>query len=142
MILADRHHRIELRPLRYQFAETSGNRYDDNWLIVQGEVCTPVGNWAFADACMLVGEAKEVSPWLRGGADVTPRELRFMEPVLWFVRDDAGWLGVAFSREAAPPWCEGEQRLAEFLVELDIEFAACELAAREWDRHMADFPLR
>ncbi|MEV6061249.1 hypothetical protein AB0L62_14705 [Nocardia asteroides] len=35
-----------------------------------------------------------------------------------------------------------EQRLEEFLVELDIESAACELAAREWDRQLAEFPLR
>ncbi|MFD6272289.1 WapI family immunity protein [Nocardia asteroides] len=142
MILADRHHRIELRPLRYQFARTSGNRYDDNWLVVHGEVRTPAGSWAFADACMLVGEAQEVSPWLRGGVGVTPQELRFLEPVLSFLRDDAGRVGVAFSQEAAPPWREGAQRLDEFLVELDIESVALELAAQEWDRQMAEFPVR
>lgn len=40
-LLADQEHRIELRPLRYRFPAVIGDRYNDNWLTIEGEVTTP-----------------------------------------------------------------------------------------------------
>lgn len=66
--MSDRVSSVELHPVRYQFAAVRGDSYDDNWLVIDGTVTTPEGNWSFADPCLLTDEARQVTSWLRAVA--------------------------------------------------------------------------
>lgn len=146
VLLADHEHRIRLRPLRYQFPVVSGDEYDDNWLVAEGEVITPEGSWSFAEPCLLTDEARQISPWLRavGGATSasTQPDLYFLEPVVSFSHTGSGFVRVHLSQEAAPPWLDGDEHLDEYVIEIKATAAGLRQAADEWDRCLAPFPPR
>ncbi|NSC19783.1 hypothetical protein FM076_00515 [Streptomyces albus subsp. chlorinus] len=146
MLLADHEHRIKLRALRYRFPVASGDQYDDNWLVIGGEVTTPEGGWSFADPCLLTDEARQLSPWLRavGGAMPTDAQsdLHFLEPVLSFSRTGSGLVRIRLSHEAAPPWRDRDEGLDEYVLEIKTTIADLHQAADEWDRCLAPFPPR
>ncbi|WP_405950277.1 hypothetical protein OG588_31925 [Streptomyces prunicolor] len=160
MLLSDHVNSVELRPLRYQFAATRGNRYDDNWLVVGGKVTTPEGGWSFADPSLLTHEAREIAGWLRGAAQGTVAVTRpdaegyvspdtwFNEPVLAFSLADRSEAGavvrVHLSLEAAPPWRQGDHRvdIYQYFVNLRVDPAALLHAADQWDLALASFPTR
>ncbi|MBO8191750.1 hypothetical protein ITI46_08660 [Streptomyces oryzae] len=146
MLLTDHEHRIKLRALRYQFPVAIGDPYDDNWLVIGGEVTTPEGSWSFTDPCLLTDEARQITPWLRaaGGATPTdtPSDLHFLEPVLSFSHTGSGLVRVHLSHEAAPPWRDGEERLNGYDIEIKATTAGLRQAADEWERCLAPFPSR
>ncbi|MGW1107749.1 WapI family immunity protein [Streptomyces sp. NPDC002540] len=150
MLLTDQEHRIELRPLRYQFPVVVGDRYDDNWLVVEGEVTTPEASWSFTDSCLLTGEARQISPWLRaaGGETLTGTlpDLAFLEPVLSFSHaaggHGAGAVRVHLCYEASPVWREGDKGEDEYVIEIRTSTEELRRAADEWDRRLAPFPSR
>ncbi|KIZ17593.1 hypothetical protein SNA_14020 [Streptomyces natalensis ATCC 27448] len=160
MLLTDRAGGIGLRPLGYQFPVASGDRWDDNWLVIGAEVTTPAGSWSFTDPCLLIDEACEVSAWLRAVAtgrmpDAKPDpeghlapDLSFVEPVLAFSQvrwhDGTGALRIHLSLEAAPPWQQHDEDLDLYQYVIEIETVRTELirAAEEWDQRLAQFPPR
>ncbi|WP_184764784.1 WapI family immunity protein [Streptomyces griseoloalbus] len=159
MRLTDRAGGIGLRPLRYQFPVASGDRWDDNWLVIGAEVTTPAANWSFTDSCLLVDEARELSAWLRAVAygrrpDTKPDpeghlvpDLSFLEPVLAFSQvwwhDGTGVLRVHLSLEAAPPRRQNENPdLYQYVIDVETDQAELMRAAEEWDQRLARFPLR
>lgn len=142
--------------LRYQFSEVRGDPYDDNWLVVGGTVTTAEGSWSFADPCLLTGEARQVSAWLRAvaagtvavtGPDaegwLSPDTL-FIEPVLAVSlaeRSDRGpVVCIHLSLEAAPPWHDGD--IYQYVVKVCVDTAALLHAADQWDHALASFPTR
>lgn len=154
---------VGLRPLRYQFASPSRDPYDDNWLIIAGEVTTPEGSWSFAEPCLLTDEAQSVSVWLRAvaagrvGATGPDSEgglspaLSFMEPCLAFSvadRDDGESGGavvrVHLSLEAAPPWQQDEdaEYLYQFTVDVRLDTDVLLAAADAWSLELSPFPAR
>ncbi|MGK5497360.1 WapI family immunity protein [Streptomyces sp. URMC 125] len=160
MRLTDRAGGIVLRPLRYQFPVARGDRWDDNWLVIGADVTTPATSWSFADSCLLVDEAHELSAWLRAVADgrrpdakpdpeghLDP-DLSFLEPALAFSqvrwRDGAGVLRVHLSHEAAPPRHRHDENSdpCPYAIEVETDRAELMRAAQEWDRHLARFPPR
>ncbi|MFF7646115.1 hypothetical protein [Streptomyces canus] len=116
MLLGDQAGSVELSPLQYQFSAASGDPYDDNWLVVGGSVTTPEGTWAFTDPCLLIGEARQVSAWLRAVAAGT---------VAATGPDTGGSLSPDTSR-----------------VEPQVGIAALLHAADQWDPALASFPAR
>lgn len=151
---------VELRPLRYQFAATRGDRYDDNWLVIGGKVTTPEGGWSFADPSLLTHEADEITGWLRGAAQgtvavtlpdtegyVSP-DTWFNEPVLAFSLADRSEAGAVIrlhlSMEAAPPWQQGDHSvdIYQYFVKVHVDAAALLHAADQWDLALASFPTR
>ncbi|WP_327180584.1 WapI family immunity protein [Streptomyces sp. NBC_01334] len=137
----------------------SGDRWDDNWLVIGAEVTTPAANWSFTDSCLLVDEARELSAWLRAVAagrrpDANPDpeghlvpDLSFLEPVLAFSQvgwhDGTGVLRVHLSLEAAPPQRHDEDLdLHQYVIEVATDRAELMRAAEEWDERLAQFPLR
>lgn len=148
-----------MRPLRYQFLGTIGAHFDDNWLVISGEIATASGDWSFADPALLTDEAAEVSAWLRAvaGRTVVPTardtggllvpDLSFLEPVVAFslleYRVGTSVIRVHLSLEAAPPWRQGDGgELFQDVVELEVEQAALLRAADQWDVQLAQFPPR
>ncbi|MFJ9606034.1 hypothetical protein ACIRS1_06700 [Kitasatospora sp. NPDC101176] len=168
MLLASHQSAVELRPLRYQFSATSGDPYDDNWLVIQGQVATPTGRWSFQDPSLLTDECRGLSRWLRavaaGRVAVTVPDpdgepspsLTFLEPNLAFSlagrSGGRSLLHVHLSLEAAPPWqCQDGDGsddedegfdLYRFAVELDCGDDALLRAADAWDRDLSPFPSR
>ncbi|MGW1541999.1 WapI family immunity protein [Streptomyces sp. NPDC002309] len=159
MRLSDRAGGIVLRPICYEFPAVSGDPWDDNWLVVEAEVTTPVAKWSFTDACLQVDEAQEVSAWLRAVADgrrpdarpdaegqLAP-DLSFVEPVLAFSQvrwqDGTGVLRVHLSLEAAPPWQQDPHPdLHQYVIEVETGRAELIRAAEAWDQYLARFPRR
>ncbi|MFE4540906.1 hypothetical protein ACFRKB_38570 [Streptomyces scopuliridis] len=160
MLLGDQAGSVELCPLRYQFSAVRGDAYDDNWLVTGGSVATPEGTWAFADPCLLVDEAHQVSAWLRAVAAGTVTVSRpdadgrlspdtwFVEPVLAFSlagrSEDGAVIRVHLSMEAAPPWQRGENRadIYQYFVQAQADTPALLRAADQWDHALASFPAR
>ncbi|MGW7379134.1 WapI family immunity protein [Streptomyces sp. NPDC054794] len=160
MLLSDQTTSIALRPVGYQFPAAPGNRYDDNWLVIEGAVTTPEGNWSFTDPCLLTHEARAVATWLRAVAAGTmavtePDDEGWLSPDTWFVepvlafsladqRDDGTVIRVHLSMEAAPPWLRGEDRpgIYQFTVELRVDTTALLQAVEQWDLALASFPSR
>ncbi|XVU21154.1 WapI family immunity protein [Actinoplanes sp. CA-054009] len=120
---------IELRPVAYEFDAADGDEWDDNWLVVRGEV----GDRAFDDPCLTTWEARELGAWLRGGGRGEPPE--FVEPNLAFdVADREGeevLLRVRLSAET------GEETL---LLRLSVDDMV--KAAGEWEAECGAFPER
>lgn len=160
VLLSDHGNSVELRLLGYQFATIVADPHDDNWLVIGGDVVTPEGSWSFADPCLLVHEARQVSAWLRAAAAGTVAttgpddegrlapDTWFTEPVLAFGladRDEGGMVvRVYLSMEASPPWQQGEDRpdIYEYAVEVRTDAAGLLRAADDWDRALAPFPAR
>jgi hypothetical protein len=152
---------VDLRPVRYQFAEVRGDSYDDNWLIIDGTVTTPEGNWSFADPCLLTDEARQIAAWLRtvaaGTVAVTEPDAEgelspdtwFIEPLVAFSLADRSECGHAVIRihlslEAAPPWQQSDDLadMYQYVVEVRMDVAALLHAADQWDLALASFPPR
>jgi hypothetical protein len=160
VLLSDPVNSVELRLLRYQFAGTRGDRYDDNWLVIGGKVTTPEGGWSFADPALLTHEAHEITGWLRGVAQGTVAVTRpdaegylspdtwFNEPVLAFSLADRSEAGAVIrlhlSLEAAPPWRQGDHKvdIYQYFVNVRVDTAALLHAADQWDLALASFPTR
>lgn len=150
---------VELLPLGYQFSVTSGDSYDDNWLIIGGRVRTPDGSWSFREPVLLTDEGLRLSRWLRAAVagriavaqpdtegGLSP-SLTFIEPVLAFslAGRSAGAVVVRvhLSLEASPPWrpdIEGD--MVPYEVEIDLTEVELLRAADEWDRELLAFPAR
>ncbi|MER7767085.1 hypothetical protein [Kitasatospora sp. NPDC096140] len=162
MLLARHGTSVELRPLRYQFPATSGDPYDDNWLVVEGRVTTPAGGWSFQDPALLTSEGRELSSWLRAVAagrvavaepdeegDLSP-SLSFLEPNLAFSLagslDGRSLVRVHLSLEAAPPWQRWDADDAPDIYQYAVEVACSndELlqAADAWEHGLSSFPSR
>ncbi|MFD9001454.1 hypothetical protein ACFV0T_10860 [Streptomyces sp. NPDC059582] len=160
VLLSDEANSVELRPLRYEFAGTRGDRYDDNWLVIGGTVATSEGGWSFTDPALLTSEARQVAVWLRAVAEgtmavtlpdaegyVSP-DTWFNEPVLAFSLADRSESGVVIrlhlSLEAAPPWQQGDHKadIYQYFVTVRVDAAALLHAADQWDLALASFPTR
>ncbi|RKE22176.1 hypothetical protein [Streptomyces sp. TLI_171] len=159
MQLSDHQSSVELRPLRYEFAEARGEVHDDNWLVVAGSVATAEGSWSFTDPCLLVHEARQLSGWLRatatGRTEPSAPDEGWLSPDTWFVEpvlamslaDRNGTdlvIRVHYSLEAAPPWQNGDDRpdIYQYYVPLRLDSEALLRAADSWDRALEAFPAR
>mgnify|MGYP006944910642 FL=1 len=77
--------RVELDILGYQFPG-SHDHLDANWLMVQGRIEHPQGDWRFKDACLRTHELDQLAQWLQAldQPEGPPRPCWFTEPCLAF----------------------------------------------------------
>jgi hypothetical protein len=156
-------HWVSLSPDSYQYPKLESskwNGWDENWLLISGEISYEGGRWAFRDPCLTAGEALAVAPWLRAAAagtvpvsendsagGVSP-DLVFVEPNIAFSvggRDGGSVrLRVHFSLESAPPEFTMDERadIWQFFIELDMSGDALEAAASQWDQQIQSLPVR
>ena len=135
---------VELRIAGYQFPDNHTAKYDSNWLVIEGRVHHPSGDWTFRDPCLLTYEAAQLADWLEWvAADrAAIPDAAFIEPNLSFkvVTSETGRaLQVAFGAESRPSWAScGEQVSAEFPV------AGLRLpeAIGEWREQLLQYPQR
>ncbi|WP_439099018.1 WapI family immunity protein [Cryobacterium aureum] len=60
---------VTLEPARYEFPNPAGDKWDDNWLIISGDVSARDTEWQFTVPCLTTFEANQISAWLRSVAD-------------------------------------------------------------------------
>jgi hypothetical protein len=154
---------LDLRILRYQFPETtgdgSGSDWDANWLVVSGEVRDGDRSSIFEDPCLTTMEARDLSAWLRAAAngdiqaapyepDNDVRLKVFTEPNvalnLAARTNDEVMLRVYLSLEAQPDWARHREQGGVFDYYLPIRCSASDLAAaaESWEADLNAFPVR
>lgn len=57
--------RVSLRPAGYELGFVDGDTWDNNWLIIEGEIATAQERWSFREPCLQVSEAEEIAEWLQ-----------------------------------------------------------------------------
>jgi hypothetical protein len=113
---------FELRVAGYQFPDNATADYDSNWLVIEGAVRHPRGEWQFRDPSLLTYEVARLADWLETVAAGTEPEpwCRFIEPNLRFELVGEGAarvLRISFAIEALPPWAKvGDDVSVEFPV--------------------------
>ena len=147
---------VTLEPDRYEFANPAGDEWDDNWLVIKGDVSAPDVEWQFAVPCLTTFEAKRISAWLRGVANgdipvsVTGDagdvpSLEFTEPNLAFsvgsYQSGSISVRVHFALESKPVGQSSDDRDA-FWVDISVTAANLALSADEWDEALSVFPDR
>jgi hypothetical protein len=142
--LASRDTRFELRIVGYQFPGNATAEYDSNWLVIEGAVRHPRGDWRFRDPSLLTYEVARLADWLEAVAVGTqPRPwCGFIEPNLSF--DVAGEgavrvLRVSFGCEATPPWSASDEEAA---VEFPVAGLDLMSAAESLREQLREFPQR
>ncbi|PRY68340.1 hypothetical protein B0I08_10442 [Glaciihabitans tibetensis] len=154
--------RITLRPVGYEFESATGDAWDDNWLVIAGEVISGETQWSFSHPSLVVDEAIEIAEWLERvarrlerptdeerseGVDPT---LAFTEPNLAFsVRsygEDTVVVRVHLSQEARPAELPAptSAHIAgdAFWIEMRIKLTDAASAAAQWRTELALFPRR
>ena len=147
---------VTLEPVRYEFANPPGDEWDDNWLVIKGDVSEPDAQWQFAVPCLTTFEAKRLSAWLRGVANgdipvsvigdagVVP-SLEFTEPNLAFsvgsYQGGSMSVRVHFALESKPVGQSSDER-DHFWVEISVTAADLDSSAHEWDKALSVFPDR
>lgn len=146
---------LSLEPVRYQFAEVSGDSWDDNWLMVRGSVRLAAGSWSFIDPSLTTFEARTLGDWLRrlpelavdSTANPTTPDLEFTEPNLSFAarRSLSGStrLRVFLSAEALGNR-ESEPNSGQPVTVCDFEFSDQDLRilVSSWDDALVNLPDR
>ncbi|WP_165063185.1 WapI family immunity protein [Marisediminicola senii] len=158
-----------LAPVRYEFAEATGDEWDDNWLVVRGAVITPAATSEFEDPSLLVTEAQALQDWLVGvsrGAErpmapavlplpslpwsqstppVLPT-LTFVEPNIAFgvvaYAGDSVTVRVFLDAEARPPGGLGAPEDEAAALDIRVRLTALADAASDWGRDISEFPER
>ncbi|MBX0300747.1 hypothetical protein K2F54_12265 [Cryobacterium sp. 1639] len=152
--------RLVLHPVSYEFENAIGNVWDDNWLVIAGEVACEGHEWSFQEPSLLVDEAVEIANWLERVATrveaptksdpigTVDASLAFVEPNLAFsvlrYGQDTAVIRVHFSAESLPP--DYFERVAEaadpILAEMQVTLAAAASAAVIWRKQIAAYPRR
>ena len=147
---------VTLEPIRYEFAKPAGDAWDDNWLVIKGDVSALDAEWQFAIPCLTTFEAKRISAWLRGVANgdipvsvigdagVVP-SLEFTEPNLAFsvgsYQGGSMLVRVHFALESKSVGQGGDDH-DQFWVEISVTAAELDSSAEEWEKALSVFPDR
>lgn len=134
---------FHLQLLGYQFPHATVERYDANWLTVEGTVRHAGGVWSFRDPCFLTWEVAELVAWLDGlERRSAGSEIAFMEPNLAFAWIPGDTLRISFAAEAAPPQDQRLQGDGDFSLMFSVRPQSLKRAARELHAQLARFPER
>ncbi|MBC9031834.1 hypothetical protein IAG41_05475 [Sphingomonas sp. JC676] len=128
---------------RYQFPEITGDDWDSNWLIINGDAVLDGKSWTFRDACLTTFEMERLADWLDqvSSGKVENAFCGFTEPNLDFERVSDVAVRIAFSLEALPPWSKRDSDFGEigFNVPIDNRVGA---AANSLRALLTRYPVR
>lgn len=121
--------------------------WDENWLIVSGRVKRGDESWIFQDPCLTTWEARELLAWLRRASESVAEVIDFTEPHVSFDASpkdgDETIIVVTLKGEAAPPSISDRDRWdVGCPTAFHISCSALAAAAGDWERELADFPVR
>jgi hypothetical protein len=136
--------RFELEIGSYQFP-ISDEKYDSNWLVVNGTVEHAGEQWTFQDPCLLTWEAEEIVAWLEAlsSGRQAQADLSFVEPNISFRWLSDNMLCVMLWLEALPPSKRSSTELGEELsIQFSVTPASLHQAAQEFRTQLVRFPQR
>jgi hypothetical protein len=132
--------------VRYQFPDVHEDRWDSNWLIVNGSVSAGGEKWRFTDPCVTTFELADLADWLDELADdgSQPSAFEFTEPNLKF--GYTPWperaVQLTFAHESAPPTRSEVERRNGITVEFPLSGSQATALAVEIRQALTDYPIR
>jgi hypothetical protein len=136
---------FQLVIVRYQFPDVHEDRWDSNWLIVNGTVAAAGEKWIFTDPCVTTFELADLADWFDGlaanGAEASAFE--FTEPNLKFAYvPSPRAVQLTLAHESAPASLSELQRRAGVTVEFPLSVQQTETFAAEIRQALHDYPIR
>ena len=137
---------FQLVIVRYQFPDVHEDRWDSNWLIVNGTIASAGEKWIFTDSCVTTFELADLADWLDGlAADgAEPSKFEFTEPNLKFtyVPSPHRAVQLTLAHESAPASLSELQRRAGVTVEFPLSVQQAATFAAEIRQALHDYPIR
>ncbi len=138
---------LELKILGYQFPDTTDDRWDANWLTVEGSVKHPRGGWTFSDACLTTFELEQLARWFDGvsQSEPDPDLGYFTEPCIEFryVNLPEPTVEIRLAYECAPPCLQSrDERLEGVTLRFPLRLNNPKETASSARLYLAKFPER
>jgi hypothetical protein len=136
---------FQLVIVRYQFPDVHEDRWDSNWLIVNGTVAAAGEKWVFTEPCVTTFELADLADWLDALAvNGQPSAFEFTEPNLKFAY--VPWprrtVQLTLAHESAPSSMSDDERRAGVTVEFPLSAEQTETFAAEIRQALNDYPIR
>jgi hypothetical protein len=135
---------FDLKALRYQYPDIVDNEDDSNWLRIDVVATADSRNWNFSAPCLLNWEAMAIADFFEDLADGTAsaRGVGFLEPNLYFTKNEQNDLLIHFDCESVPPWFESSAEVPAFIMQFEMSPASLRRAATELRKQLELVPLR
>jgi hypothetical protein len=137
---------FQLVIVRYQFPDVHEDRWDSNWLVVNGTVAAGGETWIFTEPCVTTFELADLADWLDGLAanGGQPSAFEFTEPNLKFAY--VPWprraVQLTLAHESAPESLTDDQRRAGVTLEFPLSAQQTATFAAEIRQALTDYPIR
>lgn len=137
---------FQLVIVRYQFPDVHEDRWDSNWLIVNGTVAAAGEKWVFTEPCVTTFELADLADWLDelavNGGQASAFE--FTEPNLKFAY--VPWpqraVHLTLAHESAPSSMPDNARRAGVTVEFLLSAEQTETFAAQIRQALHEYPIR
>jgi hypothetical protein len=135
---------LELVVLGYEHPHLTEDRWDSNWLVINGKVTAGGQSWRFVEPCVTTFELEALAGWLEDIREDDPDEFTFTEPDLAFFYSPGPppVLRIRFAAGSAPPWLEPDDRAAGQTVEFPMSGDEGVRMAEGVRAMLADHPQR
>ena len=136
---------FQLVIVRYQFPDVHEDRWESNWLIVNGTVAAAGEKWVFTEPCVTTFELADLADWLDelvpNGAE--PSAFEFTEPNLKFTYvPSRRAVQLTLAHESAPTSMSELERRAGVTVEFPLSGQQTETFAAEIRQALHEYPIR
>ena len=136
---------FQLVIVRYQFPDVHEDRWESNWLIVNGTVAAAGEKWVFTEPCVTTFELADLADWLdelvTNGAE--PSAFEFTEPNLKFTYvPSRRAVQLTLAHESAPTSMSELERRAGVTVEFPLSGQQTETFAAEIRQALHEYPIR
>ena len=132
--------------VRYQFPDVHEDRWDSNWLIVNGTVAAAGEKWVFTEPCVTTFELADLADWLdelaANGSE--PSAFEFTEPNLKFtyVPRPRPAVQLTLAHESAPASLSDVERRNGVTVEFPLSVQQTATFAAEIRQALHEYPIR
>jgi hypothetical protein len=136
---------FQLVIVRYQFPDVHEDRWESNWLIVNGTVAAAGEKWVFTEPCVTTFELADLADWLdelvTNGTE--PSAFEFTEPNLKFTYvPSRRAVQLTLAHESAPTSMSELERRAGVTVEFPLSVQQTESFAAEIRQALHEYPIR
>jgi hypothetical protein len=132
--------------VRYQYPDVHEDRWDSNWLVVNGTVAASGEKWIFTEPCVTTFELADLADWLddlvADGSE--PSAFEFTEPNLKFAY--VPWprraVQLTLAHESAPSSMSDHERQTGVTVEFPLSEQQTTTFAAEIRQALSEYPIR
>jgi hypothetical protein len=137
---------FQLVIVRYQFPDVHEDRWESNWLIVNGTIAAAGEKWVFTEPCVTTFELADLADWLdelvANGTE--PSAFEFTEPNLKFAY--VPWphraVQLTLAHESAPASLSDVERRNGVTVEFPLSVQQTATFAAEIRQALDEYPIR